>query len=123
MSILKLVLQVLLGLAFIMFGALKLSTPYDEMIITEGMTWAQDYSETMVNLIGGLEVLGGLAMILPLILKRWYALVPLAALGFMGIMVAAAITHLGRDESIAVNIMLFVVSGLVFWINRGNFRS
>lgn len=118
MRILRIIVQVLVGLAFLMSGAMKVMTPYEEMVVTEGMMWAQDFSATQILIIGIVEVLGGLAMVLPLLLKRWYNLVPLSALTFMVIMGGAAYTHLQRDEPIIVNIVLFVLAGAVFWLNR-----
>lgn len=88
------------------------------MVVTEGMMWGQDISTTQVLIIGIVEVLGDLTMVLPLLLKRWYNLVPLSALTFRMIMVGAAYTHLQRDEPIIVNIVLFVLAGAVFWLNR-----
>ena len=36
MKIVKIIVQVLLALVFLMVGFMKASTPYDEMIVTEG---------------------------------------------------------------------------------------
>jgi uncharacterized membrane protein YphA (DoxX/SURF4 family) len=116
MNIVKIVIQVLLGLAFMLFGFMKLSTPYETMIATEGMMWASDFSPTLIKIIGGLELAGGIGTILPLLLKRMYVLVPLAALGFIGLMLGAAVTHFnrGENEAIATNVILIVLSLLVF---------
>ncbi len=99
---------------------MKLFTPYSEMVLTEGMTWAEEFSAAFIKTIGALEALGGLAIILSLVLKSLKVLVPLASLGFMILMVGAAYTHWSRDEPIATNLILFFVSGLVFYQNRSS---
>ena len=118
MRIARIILQALLGLAFMFFGFMKVSTPYADMITMEGMMWAQDYTATQVLIIGVVELIAGLATVLPLLLKRWSNLVPISTLAFMALMGGAAYTHIQRDEPIVINIVLFVVAALVFWLNR-----
>lgn len=118
MQIIKIIVQVLLALIFIMVGSMKVFTPYSEMIVTEGMTWAEEFSAGFIKTIGALEALGGLAVLLSLRIKSFQILVPLASLGFMILMIGAAYTHWDRDEPIATNAILFLVSSLVLYQNR-----
>ena len=60
-----------------------------------------------------------MALILSLRIKSFKVLVPLASLGFMILMIGAAYTHWEREEPIATNVILFIVSALVLYQNRG----
>ncbi|MCR9152658.1 MAG: DoxX family protein [Croceimicrobium sp.] len=123
MRILKLVVQIILALLFIMSGAMKAMSPYEELLAMDNMGWVADFSAMNVKTIGVLELLAGLGLVLPLLIKRWYVLVPLSALGLMATMIGAAWVHINREESIIPNVMLFVVSALVFWLNRHFFKK
>lgn len=123
MKIVKIIVQVLLALVFLMVGFMKASTPYDEMIVTEGMTWAADFSANTILIIGIAEVLIGSSLILPLLLKKWHILIPVAALLIVTIMIGATYTHIGREEPIVPNIILGLVALLVFWWNKASLRS
>ncbi len=63
MNIVLWVVQVLLGLAFIAAGSLKVSQPADKL--KKNMNWVEDVTPTSVKGIGVLEILGGLGLILP----------------------------------------------------------
>ncbi|RME91818.1 MAG: DoxX family protein, partial [Bacteroidetes bacterium] len=112
----------LVALAFLFAGTMKLITPYAELTAEPGMAWAKDFSATQIQGIGALEVLGALGLILPILLKKWQFLVPLAAIGLALIMVGAAAVHLGRGEPIIPNIGLFVLAALTAWFRRDLLR-
>ncbi len=69
-------------------------------------------------IIGILETLGGLGLILPMVLKKFTFLIPLAALGLALVMVGAIITHIGREEPIFVNIVLVLLNLSVAYFRR-----
>ena len=71
-------LQSMAALAFIMAGLMKISTPYEELVIADNMGWAEDISAIQIKAIGILEVLGAIGVILPLVLKKFTFLVPIA---------------------------------------------
>jgi hypothetical protein len=79
------------------------------------MAWAGDFSEGTVKLIGALEVLGAIGLVLPWALDVAPVLTPLAALGLVALMVAAAVTHVRRGEQkvLPVNVVLGVVALVV----------
>ena len=118
MKILILILQILAAIAFIMTGMMKIFTPYEDLVIMENMGWAVDFSATQITIIGILETLGGLGLILPMVLKKFTFLVPVAALGLVLVMVGAIITHIGREEPIIINIVLLLLTLSVAYFKR-----
>ena len=79
------ILQVLLALLFLFAGAMKFIMPVEEM--TKQMPVA--VSGLFLHFIGVCEILGGLGLVLPMLLrvKRW--LTPIAAIGLAIIMLGA----------------------------------
>lgn len=118
LKILAWTLQILAALAFIMAGLMKISTPYEELVLADNMGWAEDFSAMQIKIIGILEVLGSIGMILPLQLKKFTFLVPFAALGLVFVMVGAIFTHLNREEPIIVNIILLLLNLSVVYLRR-----
>ena len=116
LKILAWTLQILAALVFIMAGLMKISTPYEELVLADNMGWAEDFSAMQIKIIGILEVLGSIGMILPLVLKKFTFLVPFAALGLVLVMVGAIFTHLNREEPIIVNIILLLLNLSVVYL-------
>ena len=90
------VLQVLLGLAFLAAGGMKLILPYAEL--AQQLAWAGDVPEVLVRFIGVAEVLGGLGLILPAATRILPWLTPVAAAGLALDMLLATFVHLVRGE-------------------------
>jgi uncharacterized membrane protein YphA (DoxX/SURF4 family) len=113
MNIVIWVVQILLGLAFILAGIMKASQPREKL--TERMTWVEDYSGPQVKLIGVVEVLGGLGLILPAWTGIAPILTPLAATGLAIVMVLAGLVHVRRKEfnGLPVNAVLFALAAFV----------
>ena|SRR5436190_6149958 len=91
-------LQILLGLLFIVAGAVKFIMPADKL--AEGTPpWMP---LTFIYFIGVCEVLGGIGLILPWLTKTKPILTPLAAAGLFIIMIGAtAVTvPLGTDKAV-----------------------
>jgi hypothetical protein len=118
MKVVKWIVQVFVAVAFLIAGGVKLITPYDELAMQEGMTWVGDVSRTQIMIISLLEVLGAIGLIVPMFVKKFQMLVPLAALGLALTMVAAAIFHIVRGEPFIPNIVLFLPAALTFWWRR-----
>ena len=118
MKILILILQILAAIAFIMAGMMKIFTPYEDLVIMVNMGWAEDFSGIQITIIGILETLGGLGLILPMVFKKYTFLIPLAALGLVLVMVGAIITHIGREESVIVNLVLLLLTFSVAYFKR-----
>ena len=59
------IVQILLGLAFLMAGFMKATQPVEKL--SQNMAWVNDFSPTQVRIIGMLEVLAGIGLILPML--------------------------------------------------------
>lgn len=105
--------QVLLALGFGMAGLMKLSTPYAELAAKAA--WARATPETIVRLIGVVEVAGTLGVILPAATRIRPILTPLAAAGFVVLMILASGLHLSLGELPAANVILAGLAAFVAW--------
>jgi uncharacterized membrane protein YphA (DoxX/SURF4 family) len=105
-----------LAVAFLASGVMKLARS-KEQLAASGMGWTDDFSAGTIKLIGVLEVLAAIGLILPALLDIAPVLVPLAAVGLVLIMLAAAVTHGRRGETslIAVNVVLLILAAVVAW--------
>jgi uncharacterized membrane protein len=110
MNVVVWVLQVLLALAFLLAGMIKVSQPRQKLAVSMG--WVEDFSDTGVRTIGALEILAGLALLLPAVTGVATVLVPLAAIGLALLMVGAAATHRRRGElpMIGTNAVLLLLA-------------
>jgi uncharacterized membrane protein YphA (DoxX/SURF4 family) len=104
------VAQILVGAAFLMAGLAKATQPRQKL--AEQMGWVNDFSDGQVNLIGILEVLGGLGVILPALTGILPILTPIAALGLVIVQLGAAYTHFRRNEypMIGINTVLLLLA-------------
>ena len=107
------VAQVLLAVAFLGAGAMKLSQPKEKLV--KNMAWVEDFSQPTVNIIGALEVMGAIGIVLPALTGILPWLTPLAALGLVLTMIGAALTHLRRSEYsvITVPAVLLILAAFV----------
>ena len=106
--------QVLLAVCFGMAGMMKLTTPYEQLV--SGQAWARSIPEALMKFIGLAEVLGALGVILPSATRVKPALTPIAAVGFVVIMVLAGGVHLWHGESPVPNIVLGALAAFVAWL-------
>ena len=106
--------QVTLAAGFIWAACMKLFKPADQLAAmwpwTAGNAW-------LVKLTGVLDLLAGLGLILPQLLRIRPVLTIYAAYGTIALMVAASIFHIARGEAalIGVNIFFAVLAGLIAW--------
>jgi uncharacterized membrane protein YphA (DoxX/SURF4 family) len=103
------ILQIVLAVAFLGAGLLKLVRPR-RALIDGGMGWAQDFSDGGVRLIGLLEVVGAVGLVLPRLTGIAPVLTPLAALGLALVMAGAVVVHVRRKEQFAPPLVLGVLS-------------
>lgn len=122
MKILVWIVQILVTLVFLAAGFMKLATPYAELMMEPNMAWVGDFSATQIKIIAALEILGAIGLIIPMFVTKLKMLVPVAAIGIALVMVGAIVTHLGRNEPIYVNAILFILTALVAWWRRDYFR-
>ena len=100
-------IQILLALLFLFAGVSKFVVPVDQMI--QGMP-AAIASGGFIHFIGVCEVLGGLGLVLPGLLRIKPGLTPLAATGLVIIMIGAIVISVPRGVATAV---LPLVTGIL----------
>ena len=111
MNIALWVVQIILGLAFIMFGSMK-SFQYDKA--KASLPWVKDSTKGMVTFIGVSELLGGLGLIVPYAAGIAPILTPIAALGLGLVMILAAGFHAKRKENQAIGMNIIFLALAIF---------
>jgi hypothetical protein len=111
MDIAVTVVQVLLGLAFLMAGGMKLAQSRDK-VIASGGKWAEDFSPTSIKIIGLGEFACALGITIPHFLGMGGYFTSAAAGGVAIFMAGAFYTHLRRKESpfLVVTSVLFLMA-------------
>lgn len=105
------VLQIVLGLFFLVFGILHFVVPEGLPGPTE---WMYELSDGLHLVSGVAEILGGLGLILPAVTGIRPELTVWAAAGLAIVMVGAAIWHAGRGEVLQILLNLVNAAVLVF---------
>lgn len=115
MNIALWVLQVLFGIIFIMAGATKGFQPIESM--TDAMPWVTSVSSSLVRFIGISELLGGIGLLLPSLLRIKPVLSVWAAVGLTIVMILAAGFHGLRGEFglIGVNSIFIIATAFIAW--------
>ena len=112
MDVVSWILQVVLALAFLAAGGMKLVRPRPALV-GSGMGYAEDFSDSALKGIGAVEVLGALGLVLPWLLGIAPILTPLAALGLALVMAGAVVVHVRRKEPFVPPLVLGVLSLVV----------
>jgi hypothetical protein len=108
-------LQVLLGLLFVWAGGMKLVMPLDKLAgPVELPGW-------FLRFIGAAELLGGVGLILPGLLRIRTGLTPLAAAGLVIIMLGATGIGLATGD-VAMALIPLVVGALAAFVAYGRWR-
>lgn len=109
------VAQGLFAVIFLMAGLTKLFQPIEAM--AESMPWVLEVPQGLVRFIGISELLGGVGLILPSVLRIKPTLSVWAALGLATIMVLAVIFHGSRGEfpAIGANVLFISILGFIAW--------
>ena len=118
MNIVLWILQILLGIYFIFVGVNHFIIPEG---LPEAMSWMYELSPGLHYLSGTAEILGGLGLILPAILRIQTRLIPLAAAGLVLVMVGAMVWHLQRGEFVNIFQNLFIAA-LAGFVAYGRWR-
>ena len=115
MNIALWIVQILLALAFLLAGTMKVTRPIEEL--AKRMGWVNDFKPQTVRLVGTLEILGAVGLILPALTNILPWLTPLAAAGLVLTMIGAMITHIRRGEAYRtpINIVLLVLAAFVVY--------
>lgn len=115
------ILQVLVGLAFMAAGFLKLTSSGADLV-AQGMAWAAAVPAWLIPVIGASELAGGLGLILPAATRIQPQLTPLAAALLAVVMVLAFITHLVLGDPAESLISPVVLGGLSAFIAYGRYK-
>jgi hypothetical protein len=93
----------------------KLMQPKAELVKSENMGWANEFSEANIKRIGAVEMLGVFGLILPQATGRVEILTPIAACGLILLQIGALITHVRRGElrMLTINVPLILALAYV----------
>lgn len=92
------IIQGVLAFAFTGAAMAKLTQSRSQLIKNKWMSWANDFTEPQIKLIGIAELAGAAGLILPMALSIAPELTRAAAAGLALLMGGAAMTHLKRRE-------------------------
>ena len=109
------IVQVLLAAVFVFAGGMKLVLPLDKL------TGPVNFPGPFLRFIGMAELLGGLGLILPGLLRTRPGLTPLAAAGLVIIMIGATVVTLMTAE-VAAALISLVVGLLAVFVAYGRWR-
>jgi uncharacterized membrane protein YphA (DoxX/SURF4 family) len=107
--------QILLAIAFIAVG-FGHSVGFESTVQRRGMGWLLAVGRDRMRIIGGLEVVGGVGLIVPGATGVLPWLTPVAAACLAVLMAIAAVFHVrrsGEGANVVNNVMLLVIATLV----------
>lgn len=105
------IVNVLLALAFLGAGGMKVARP-KSALAESGMGWVEDFSPTSIKAIGAVEILGAIGLIVPLATDIAPVLTPSAAIGLAITMAGATVVHARRGEPTTVGIVLTLLAAV-----------
>jgi uncharacterized membrane protein len=109
--------QVLLALAFLLFGFTH-AFRYDQFIQNPRTAWGEAVGRSNLRIIGFLEILGAIGLILPAVTRIQTWLVPVTALLLVVLMIFAIVFHARRPgelPNIVLNVILGALAFFVAW--------
>ena len=114
MNVILWIAQVILAISFIWAASLKLFQHADKL--AEMWPWTAN-NASLVKFTGVLDLLAGIGLVLPVLLRIQPKLTIYAAYGTIVLMIAASIFHIARGESsqIIVNIFFAVLAVFIAW--------
>jgi uncharacterized membrane protein YphA (DoxX/SURF4 family) len=109
------VAQILLAASLIWAASLKLFQPTDKL--AQMWPWVAQVPNALVKFTGLIDLLGGLGLILPGLLRIQPKLTYIAALCIVALMVVAGIFHISRGEAsqIGANIAFAALALFIAW--------
>lgn len=114
MNVILWIAQVILAVSLIWASTMKLFQPADKL--AEMWPWTAEHP-SLVKLTGILDLLAGIGLVLPALLRIQPKLTIYAAYGTIALMFIASIFHITRGEAsqIGVNIFFAVFAILIAW--------
>ena len=118
LNIILWIIQVLMCLTLVWGAYMKIFTPQSQL--ADLWPWMAEVSPAFLYTTAIIDLLGGLGLVLPGLLKIRPALTFFAALGVVALMVSAIVFHVSRGEAegIGFNIVFGVFAGFVCWGRR-----
>lgn len=115
MNIILWIAQVFVAAGFIWIATIKLFQPIEK--IAAMWPWTGEAPSLMVRLLGVVDLLGGLGLILPTLLRIKPRLTAFTAIAIIVLMVCASIFHIARGEGavIGFNIFVAVIAAFIAW--------
>lgn len=109
------IVQFLLASSLVWASWMKLGQPVEELATM--WPWTGEVSPVLVKFTGVVDLLGGLGLILPSLLRILPKLTPIAAVCIIVLMVVASAFHISRSEGalIAPNIVFALMAAFVAW--------
>lgn len=109
--------QALLAACLIWAAGMKLLLPIDKLAAMWPWTAEQP---VLVKVTGIFDLLAGIGLVLPGVLRIQPRLTVYTAIGVIALMVTASVFHIGRGEAaqIGINIFIAIVAGFVVWGRR-----
>lgn len=109
------ILQTLVATMFIATGILKMSQPISSL--SAMLPWTGQNSPIMVRGLGFLDVLGGVGILLPSLLRIKPQFTVITAFANIVLMICAIIFHVARGEAsvIGFNFLLIAILTFIAW--------
>jgi hypothetical protein len=109
--------QALLAACLIWAAGMKLLQPIDKLAAM--WPWTAEHP-VLVKVTGIFDLLAGIGLVLPGVLRIQPRLTVYTAIGVIALMVTASVFHIGRGEAaqIGFNVFVAVVAGFVVWGRR-----
>ncbi|TCU07612.1 DoxX family protein [Rhizobium sullae] len=107
--------QVLIFVAFTVFGCMKFFMPIDHLAAM--WVWPGDVPPRFLRLMGLIDIVGGAGILLPALTRILPRLTVLAALGCVLLQIVAFIFHSSRGElsALPLNAILLPVCLFILW--------
>lgn len=114
MTVLLWIAQLIVAASFIWAGAMKLFQPAEQLALM--WPWTAEYP-LLVKLTGILDVLGGIGLIVPTLLKIQPKFTVYTAYAAIGLMISASIFHIARGEAslIGINVLYAILAFFIAW--------
>lgn len=97
MAIALTIVQVLLGLIFVITGSFKFFQT-KEKVVASGGAWAADFAPGIIKAVSGLELISGLSVMVGKLSVHWRYLSFAGAASIAVIMAGSIYTHIRRKE-------------------------